>query len=197
MGTSLNGSLVLQGNIPLRTSQFKHLKLLARERLGTRWAKYPFSRCRQMPRIIKRRASASEMARGSLPNLGFPPKHFLKLLARQATGYPSVSRCRPRSVYHSLGLKTDDCSSRASHRAERRGAETSHKTRRRGSFPGGRCLQTCSGTWKTPFAIPPLCPVSLLRISKLRLLDSNVPENSLWAWEFHPFTSRFCLSQTL
>ena len=47
MGTSLNGYLVLQGNIPLRTAQFKHIvKLLARERLGTRWAKYPFSRCR-------------------------------------------------------------------------------------------------------------------------------------------------------
>ena len=37
MGTWLHGSLVLQGSIPLPTSQFKHLqKLLARERLGTR-----------------------------------------------------------------------------------------------------------------------------------------------------------------
>ena len=43
----LDGYLVLQGNIPLRTSQVKHvLKLLARKRLGTRWAKYPCSRCR-------------------------------------------------------------------------------------------------------------------------------------------------------
>ena len=42
MGTELNGYLVLQGNIPLRSSQVK----LARKRLGTRWAKYPFSRCR-------------------------------------------------------------------------------------------------------------------------------------------------------
>ena len=33
----------------MRTSQLKHiLKLLARERLGTRWAKYPFSR-RRLP----------------------------------------------------------------------------------------------------------------------------------------------------
>ena len=36
MGTWLNGYPVLQGTIPLRTSQFKHIrKLLARERLGT------------------------------------------------------------------------------------------------------------------------------------------------------------------
>ena len=33
--------------MPLRTSQFKHiLKLLARQILGTRWARYPLSRCR-------------------------------------------------------------------------------------------------------------------------------------------------------
>ena len=49
MGTELNGYLVLQGNIPLRTSHFKDiLKLLARKRLGTRWAKYPVSRCREI-----------------------------------------------------------------------------------------------------------------------------------------------------
>ena len=36
-----------QGNIPVRTSRFEHIaKLLARRRLGTRWAKYPFSPCR-------------------------------------------------------------------------------------------------------------------------------------------------------
>ena len=46
----LNGYLVLQANIHFRTSQSKHiLKLLARKRLGTRWAKYPFSRCRTDP----------------------------------------------------------------------------------------------------------------------------------------------------
>ena len=43
----LNGYLVFQGNIPSRTSQLKHVvKLLARKKPGTRWAKYPFSRCR-------------------------------------------------------------------------------------------------------------------------------------------------------
>ena len=41
-----NGYLALQGNTPARTSRFEHiLKLLARNRLGTHWAKYPFSRC--------------------------------------------------------------------------------------------------------------------------------------------------------
>ena len=43
MGTQLNVYLVLQGNIPLRTSQFKHIrKLLAGKMLGTHWATYPF-----------------------------------------------------------------------------------------------------------------------------------------------------------
>ena len=38
----------------MRTSQFKHvLKLLARKRLGTRWSKYPFSRCR-VPVLVRR-----------------------------------------------------------------------------------------------------------------------------------------------
>ena len=47
MGTKLNGYVILQGNIHFRTAQFKHfLNLLARKRLGTRWAKYPFSQCR-------------------------------------------------------------------------------------------------------------------------------------------------------
>ena len=36
------------GKHTLRTSQFRHiLKQFARKRLGTRWAKYPLSRCRQ------------------------------------------------------------------------------------------------------------------------------------------------------
>ena len=40
--------LVLQGSIPLRASQIKHVvKLLARRIPGTRWAKYPFNRRRQ------------------------------------------------------------------------------------------------------------------------------------------------------
>ena len=32
-----------------------------------------------------------------------------------------------------------------------------------------------------------LRPISLLRLSLLRLLDSNFPVNSLWPWEFHPW----------
>ena len=32
-------------------------------------------------------------------------------------------------------------------------------------------------------------PISLLRLSLLRLLNSDFPGNSQWAWEFHPFKS--------
>ena len=40
------------GCLTLRASQLKHiLKLLARKRLGTRWAKYTFHRCRNKPEI--------------------------------------------------------------------------------------------------------------------------------------------------
>ena len=50
LGTWLNGYLALQGNtrfIIIRIAESKHvLKLVARKRLGTRWAKYPFSWCR-------------------------------------------------------------------------------------------------------------------------------------------------------
>ena len=42
-----------------------------------------------------------------------------------------------------------------------------------------------------------LRPISLLRLSLLRFLDSNFPEKSTWAWESHPLNLRFCLSQTL
>ena len=39
MGTQLNRYLVLQGNIRFRTAKLHNfLKLLARKRLGTRWA---------------------------------------------------------------------------------------------------------------------------------------------------------------
>ena len=42
-----------------------------------------------------------------------------------------------------------------------------------------------------------VCPISLLRLSLLRLLGSTFPGDSLWTWEFHPLESRFCSSQTL
>ena len=41
------------------------------------------------------------------------------------------------------------------------------------------------------------CPISLLTLPLLTLLDSSFPGNPLWAWEFHPFKLRLCLSQTL
>ena len=43
----------------------------------------------------------------------------------------------------------------------------------------------------------PLRPISLLRISLLRFVDSELPGNSLWAWEFHRLKSILCLSRTL
>ena len=42
-----------------------------------------------------------------------------------------------------------------------------------------------------------LSPISLLRLSLLRFVDSEFPENYLWVWEFHPPELRSCLSQTL
>ena len=38
-----------------------------------------------------------------------------------------------------------------------------------------------------------LRPISLLTLSLLRLLDSNFPGNSLWAWEFHPLRIKIML----
>ena len=56
--------LVLQGKIHPRTAQSKHfLKLLARERLGTRRAKYPFSRCRYGFRLSWQRKSWKGLGR--------------------------------------------------------------------------------------------------------------------------------------
>ena len=47
-GTYPNGHQVLQGNIHFGTARLKTiLELLARQKLGTCWAKYPFSRCHQ------------------------------------------------------------------------------------------------------------------------------------------------------
>ena len=53
MGTLLKGYPVLRENIPLRTSHVKSniLRPLARERLGTRWARYPFCRRRSFEGI--------------------------------------------------------------------------------------------------------------------------------------------------
>ena len=42
-----------------------------------------------------------------------------------------------------------------------------------------------------------LRPISLLRLSLLRSVDSSFPGSSLRAREFHPFELRFCLSQSL
>ena len=42
-----------------------------------------------------------------------------------------------------------------------------------------------------------LRPISLLRISLLRFLDSSFPGNSLWSREYHPLILRLCLRQTL
>ena len=42
-----------------------------------------------------------------------------------------------------------------------------------------------------------LSPISLPRQSLLRLLDSNLPGSSPWAWESLPLEFIFCLSQAL
>ena len=55
---------------------------------------------------------------------------------------------------------------------------------------GQRCQQTCRGVIpaaRAGCAVSSLVhPISLLRLSLLRLLDPNFPGNSLWAREFHP-----------
>ena len=40
-------------------------------------------------------------------------------------------------------------------------------------------------------------PISLLTLSLLTLLHSNLPGNPLWAWEFHHFKLTLCSSRTL
>ena len=49
--------------------------------------------------------------------------------------------------------------------------------------------------WESQSAIRPIHarPISLLRLSLLRLLDSNFPGNPLWAWEFHPLKLRWIM----
>ena len=39
--------------------------------------------------------------------------------------------------------------------------------------------------------------IVLLTLRLPTLLESNLPGNFLWAWEFHPLTLRLCLSQSL
>ena len=50
---------------------------------------------------------------------------------------------------------------------------------------------------KSMFLVCELRPISLLRLPLLTCGDSNFPGKSLWAWDFHPIRSRFCLSQAL
>ena len=57
--------------------------------------------------------------------------------------------------------------------------------------------KTCWNGWAFWETMAHLRPISLQRLSLLRLLDSNFQENPLWTWEFHPLKLRFCLSQTL
>ena len=42
-----------------------------------------------------------------------------------------------------------------------------------------------------------LRPIFLPKISLLRFVDTELPGNSLWRWEFHPLKSILCLRQTL
>ena len=69
-------------------------------------------------------------------------------------------------------------------------------------------LYICSFIWRSLCALCIFIPlplrsvfvlrlISLITLRLLRLLESNFPGNSLWAWEFHPLKLRLCLSQTL
>ena len=50
------------------------------------------------------------------------------------------------------------------------------------------CRRRCANETDTLNPRPgALRPISLLRLSLLRLLESNFPGNSLWAWKFRPF----------
>ena len=57
-------------------------------------------------------------------------------------------------------------------------------------------LRCCLGV-ADPSADSAVRPISLLRLSLPRFVDSNFPGNSLWTWEFYPLIFRFWLSQTL
>ena len=77
MGTWLNGYLALERNVPLRIQSEHILKLLARKRVGTHWAKYPFSWCgrERRKRDVRERAVC------------FPPRG-------EAEGIPGITRPR-------------------------------------------------------------------------------------------------------
>ena len=107
MDTWLNKYLVLQGHhIPFRTSQFEQiLKLLARQTLGTRWAKYPFSRCR-LTRIA-REGSAGGLVQGHAVALVPEAVHLMRSTsnARNAISSQSFSfqrKCLLGSARESL-----------------------------------------------------------------------------------------------
>ena len=56
----------------------------------------------------------------------------------------------------------------------------------------------CGGLRQTPRRLAHgVRPISLLRLSLLRSLDSNFLGNPLWAWEFHPLKITLCFSQAL
>ena len=58
------------------------------------------------------------------------------------------------------------------------------------------CLSFVHVSQLTDTRMAHLRPISLLRISLLGFVDSRVPGNSPWAWEFNPLQLRLCLSQT-
>ena len=70
-----------------------------------------------------------------------------------------------------------------------------------GPFFGSPFSDPCQAVIRWPSQWPQRCtrrgaqgrPISLLRLSLLRLLDSNFPGNSLWAWEFPPLRIKITL----
>ena len=64
---------------------------------------------------------------------------------------------------------------------------------REGEDARSRCLRTGRGDRRGAHrcACMRVRPISLLRLSLLRLLDSNFPGSPPWAWEFHPLRLRF------
>ena len=70
------------------------------------------------------------------------------------------------------------------------------------SLPGGMLAEILHGEgrrWERRARPTPngLRPISLLRLSLPRFVDSNFPGNSLWTRASHPLRLRFCLGQNL